>query len=234
MQVIILAGGQGTRLRPYTVSLPKPLVPVAERPILDIILTQLHRFKATDVIISIGHMAELIQAYCGDGSKWGLKLRYCREEKPLNTAGSLAVIEDLEENFLVMNGDILTSLDLRKIWNYHLKKKALATISVSKRHVKIDFGVLDIDPKKRLQKYIEKPTLDYKVSMGINVFNRRILTHIRRGEAVGMPVLFDRLLRKEKDVYCFENNARWLDIGRPEDYETAQEEFIKAQSLYVP
>src|SRR5947209_4336812 len=124
MQAVILAGGRGTRLRPYTMSLPKPLVPIGDRPILDIVLRQLKRAGVTEAILSTGHLAELIQAYCGDGSRWKLRLRYVREEKPLNTAGPLALIDGLEDDFLVMNGDILTTLDFRRLWEHHQQSNA--------------------------------------------------------------------------------------------------------------
>jgi NDP-sugar pyrophosphorylase family protein len=234
MQTIILVGGQGTRLWPYTATLPKPLVPVGDRPILDIVLRQLRRAGAGEIILSTGHFAELIQSYFGDGGKWGLTLRYAREDTPLGTAGPLAAIDGLDENFLVMNGDLLTQLDFRELWTRHVTSGAAATLAVTERSVPIDFGVVQVDAEHRLAGYVEKPTLRYTVSMGINALNRRCLKHVERGEALSMPDLLLRLKRAGERVDCWVNDSQWLDIGRPEDYQTAQERFTKDRRAYLP
>lgn len=223
MQAVILAGGKGTRLRPFTMSLPKPLVPVGDHPIIEIVLRQLKHFGFTEVIISTGHLAELIEAYCGTGRKWGLKLRYVREEKPLSTAGALKLIRGLKSDFLTINGDILTTLDFKKLYRFHQKSGALATLGVCKRETTVDFGVIGLDGGGLVDTYTEKPSYRYLVSMGVNVFDQRVLSHIAPGEALGIPDLVRRVRAAGSKVAGFDGDPQWLDIGRPDDYAAAQE-----------
>lgn len=225
MQAVILAGGTGTRLRPYTATLPKPLVPVGDAPIIEIVLRQLKRHGFRDVIISTGHLAGLIEAYCGNGKRWGLRLRYVREEKPLSTAGALKIISGLQADFLTINGDILTTLDFSALMRFHARSKAAATVGVCERSTSVDFGVISLDAEDRLAAYTEKPSYRYLVSQGVNAFSRGALKHIREGESLGIPDLILRLKAAGKTVMGFRNRAQWLDVGRPEDYETAQEIF---------
>lgn len=233
MQAVILAGGKGTRLRPYTTSLPKPLVPLGDYPILEIILRQLARQGFSDVVVSTGHLAELIEAYCGTGRKWGLRIRYAREKKPLSTAGGLRAIKGLKPHFLVINGDILTDLDFRKLYRFHLEEKSWATLAVTPRESKVDYGVVELGPAASLERYIEKPALPYLVSMGINVFDRRAVGHIRPGEPIGIPDFVLRLKEKKKKVVCFSASSSWLDIGRPDDYQTAQDLFERDPKRFL-
>jgi len=233
MQAIILAGGKGTRLRPYTNFFPKPLVPIADVPILEILLRQLSRHGIKDVVLLTGHLAELIEAYFGDGSKLGIKIRYFRESKPLHTAGALAYVENLEEDFLVLNGDVLTTLDFSDIVAAHKKSKAAATIAVFKRTVKIDFGVVERDADGNLVDYIEKPSYEKLVSMGVNVLNRRALQHIKKGEPISMPELLMKLKNSKEKVKCYEFSDYWLDIGRVDDYEQAQKEFEYGKKRFL-
>lgn len=224
-QAVILAGGKGTRLRPFTATLPKPLVPVGDYPIIEIVLRQLKHFGFNDIVISTGHLAELIEAYCGDGRRWGVKIRYVREDKPLSTAGALKLIRGLEPRFLTINGDLLTTLDFGKLYERHRTEKADAVIAVCERMWKIDFGVIDLDKKDRLRSYTEKPSFPYLVSMGVNVFGRETLKYIAPGEALGIPDLIQRITEGGGTVIGHRNKSHWLDIGRPEDYETVQELF---------
>jgi NDP-sugar pyrophosphorylase family protein len=234
-QAVILAGGKGTRLRPFTSTLPKPLVPVGDLPIIAIVLRQLKHFGFTDVIISTGHLAELIEAYCGDGKRWGLKIRYVREDKPLSTAGALKLIRGLQPRFLTINGDLLTTLDFGKVYDAHRKNGDAAVVAVCERVRTVDFGVIELDAKDRLCAYTEKPSHRYLVSMGINVFDRGVLKLIKPGEALGIPDLISRIRAGGGTVRGFRNKAHWLDIGRPEDYETAQELFAtpKGRARYL-
>ena len=225
MQAVILAGGKGTRLRPFTATLPKPLVPVGEHPIIEIVLRQLKAHGFSEVVISTGHLAELIEAFCGNGRRWGLRVRYVREEKPLSTAGALRLIRGLEPHFLTVNGDILTTLDFKKLYDFHRSREAEATVGVCERRTRLDFGVLSLDEAGRLESYEEKPSRRTLVSMGVNVFARRALEHIRRGEALGIPDLIGRIRAAGGTVMGYRNKAEWLDIGRPEDYGAAQEIF---------
>ena len=222
-RAVIMAGGKGTRLLPYTTLIPKPLVPIGERPILHFVLEMLRTSGVEKVTICVGHLAELIEAYFGDGSKWGLELEYAVEDKPLSTMGPLAYIDDLSEDFFVMNGDILTDLDLAKVFRAHRRAKADMTVATYGREVKINYGVLNYEKKGKLVKrFTEKPSISYDVSMGVYVLNRRCLEHIRKGRAYGFDDLMDTLLAKKRPVLSYPYNGRWLDIGRPEDFEIAQ------------
>jgi NDP-sugar pyrophosphorylase family protein len=233
MQAVLLAGGKGTRLRPYTTSFPKPLVPIGEYPIIEVIIRQLHQAGIDEIIISTGHLAGLIEAYCGDGRQWGVRIRYVREEKPLSTAGCLKLIQGLGDHFLVMNGDILTTLDYRWLIRQHLEKEAAATIAAHHRESKIDFGVVKTDTDGFLDQYIEKPVYPFLVSMGINVLTRPVLDLIAKDEAIGMPDLLLRVKDQMKKVYCVETDCSWLDIGRPDDYEKAQEVFTANEGVFL-
>ena len=236
MQAVILAGGKGTRLRPFTASLPKPLVPLDDVPIIEVVLRQLKAHGFREVFISTGHLAELIEAFCGDGRRWGLRLRYVREDKPLSTAGALKLIRGLESRFMTINGDVLTDLDFKKLFDFHRRSRAAATIGVCERTSQIDFGVIGLDAESRLQAYTEKPSSRFLVSMGVNVFDRKVLEHIRPGEALGIPDLISRIRAAGGLVMGYRNKARWLDIGRPEDYEAAQDIFTSPskRARYLP
>lgn len=226
-QAVILAGGKGTRLRPFTATLPKPLVPVGDYPIIEIVLRQLKHFGFNDVVISTGHLAELIQAYCGDGRRWGVKIRYVREDKPLGTSGALKLVRGLQPHFLTINGDVLTTLDFRALYDDHRRRAAAATVGVCERKSTIDFGVIELDDAGALSGYLEKPSHRYLVSMGVNVFDRRVLRHIDPGQFLHIPDLVRLIVADEGRVFGYRNKAEWLDIGRPADYETAQEIFAQ-------
>jgi NDP-sugar pyrophosphorylase family protein len=233
MQAVLLAGGKGTRLRPYTVSLPKPLVPVDDYPIAEIVVRQLRRFGFREIIISTGHLAELVEAYFGSGKKWGVKIRYVREDKPLNTAGALKLIRGLDEHFLVMNGDLLTTLDFGRMLSEHKKKGRFATIGVCRREVRIDFGVIELLSGNRFADYIEKPTYAHHVSMGVNVFNRRVQKYIEHGESIGIPDLIRRAKEAGEEIHCHVHSGEWLDIGRVDDYQHAQDVFEANSKRYL-
>lgn len=222
-RAVVLAGGRGTRLRPYTTLLPKPLVPIGELPILEYVLKSLRRSGFRRVTLCVGHLAELIRAYFGNGEKWGVQLDYSVETKPLSTIGPLAFVEDLGEDFLVMNGDVLTDLDPVKLFATHRRSGADLTVAMHRREVHIDFGVMQFDPKsKRITKFTEKPSIPYSVSMGVYVLNRRCLDFVTPGEPLGFDELVQLLLRKKRRVLSYPYSGRWLDVGRPEDYELAQ------------
>ncbi|MFA0823874.1 MAG: sugar phosphate nucleotidyltransferase [Methanomethylovorans sp.] len=225
MQAVILAGGKGKRLAPYTTILPKPLMPIDDMPILEIVLLQLKKHGFTNIVLAVGHLAGLIQAYCGDGSRWGLNITYSMENEPLGTAGPLSLIDGLEENFLVMNGDLLTNIDYSDLMKLHLEKNALATVSMYNKDVPISLGVLNLDDSGNIIDYIEKPTLTYKVSMGIYILNRKILDHIEKGKYLDFPVLIKQLIEENEKVVGYDFTGYWMDIGRHEDYSKVLEEF---------
>lgn len=225
MQAVILAGGKGRRLRPYTTVLPKPLMPLGDMPIIEVVLRQLAVSGFDRVTIAVGYLAELLMAYCGDGSKFGLELRYSREEEPLGTAGPLALIDGLDSTFLVMNGDVLTSLDLRALVQQHQASGAAATIATHQRQQQINYGIIESDQESRVTAYIEKPIHRYQVSMGIYVLEPAVLGLIPRGQYLDLPDLVRQLMAAGQPVLAHPFDGYWLDIGRHDDYEQAVEEF---------
>lgn len=233
MHAVILAGGEGTRLRPYTTVFPKPLMPVGDMPILEIVLRQLRRSGVTRVTLAVSYLAELIEAFCGDGARFGLEIRYSRETKPLSTAGPLRLVPGLDDTFLVMNGDILTTLDYAALVRHHRMQGAAATLAMHRRSVKIDFGVVETGEGGVLERYIEKPEYHYTVSMGINVLEPRALAHIGDGESLGMPDLLLRLKAAGEKVVAYEPPCLWLDIGRVDDYESALETFRERRAEFL-
>ncbi len=235
MQAVILAGGRGTRLRPYTVTFPKPLMPIGDLPILEIVLRQLRAHGFDRVRIATGHLSELVRVFCGDGSKWKMQIEYSHETEPLGTAGPIALMaEKLDENFLVMNGDLLTTLDYRRAFEHHLATGAAATVCVFRRSSMIDFGVIEVDGAGNLARYTEKPTFDFTVSMGINFFHRRVLALMEPGKRLDIPELILNLVARGERVACYHEDCRWLDIGRADDYLTATETFVQFQHEFLP
>ena len=225
MKAVILAGGKGRRLRPYTTVLPKPLMPLGDMPIIEVVLRQLAAFGFDEVIIAVGYLAELMMAYCGDGSKFGLRVRYSKEEEPLGTAGPLALVDGLDETFLVMNGDVLTSLDLVAMVRQHRASGAVATIATHKRQHQINYGIIESDSANRVVDYIEKPVHHYQVSMGIYVLEPAVLQRITLGVYLDLPDLVRQLMIDLMPVMAYPFDGYWLDIGRHDDYEQAVEEF---------
>jgi NDP-sugar pyrophosphorylase family protein len=235
MKAIILAGGRGTRLAPYTTVFPKPLMPVDGIPILEVIVKQLAHFRMKEIIFTVSQESELLlSAYFGDGRRYGVNILYSREERPLGTAGPLSIIPNLPETFLVMNGDILTTLDYQKLIRYHQRQKGLVTIAMSQKKVQLELGVMEFNRAYRLTRYVEKPTLSYSVSMGIYVFEKKVLEWIRLKRYLDFPELIQKLLREKKRVFCYPSDDFWLDIGRHEDYEEAQKKFqeMREKLLY--
>jgi NDP-sugar pyrophosphorylase family protein len=225
MKTVILAGGKGTRLKPYTTVLPKPLMPIGNKPILEIIIGQLKSCGLNDIIITLGHLGEMITNFFGDGKKLGVNINYLTEEKPLGTTGGLGMLKDeLEDTFLVINGDTLTSLDYGELVDYHRKNGASATIALMKRDVYIDFGIVDVDAGNNVRGYTEKPTIEHLVSMGVNVFEPGVLKYVKTGEYLDFPDLVRALIADGNNVKGFLFDGYWLDIGRRDDYEKASEE----------
>ena len=236
-RAVILAGGLGTRLRPYTTILPKPLMPVGDRPILDIVIRQLARAQFDRVTIATGYLAELIEAFFGDGSRHGIPIDYFREDEPLGTVGALSLIEGLDEDFLVMNGDVLTDLDYRALLDGHGAGGQAATIAGHRRQVQISLGVMhfdDEDDRASVTGYSEKPTFDYEASMGVYCFAPRAIDLIEPGERLDFPDLVLRLIAAGELVKAWRFEGYWLDIGRPDDYEQAQDEFESRRRQFLP
>lgn len=231
---VILAGGRGTRLRPYTVTLPKPLVPIADMPILEIVIRQLVDAGFESATIAVNHQADLIKAFFGDGAKWGIELAYSLEQQPLGTMGPLRLIQDLPDHFLVMNGDVLTDLKFDAFLRNHVESRALFTISAAARTQSIDFGVLHYDADGLLRGFEEKPTLPYTVSMGVYGVSRDVLEWIAPGEAFGFDRLMHALLAAQQRVRILPHPGFWLDIGRPDDYESVCEQWPQLAHRLLP
>jgi len=225
-EAIILAGGKGTRLLPYTIHTPKPMVPVGNLPILEIVIKQLKKNNFNKITIAVNYQANLIMDYFLDGSKWGVKIKYSLEKNPLGTMGPLKIIENLPDNFLVMNGDILTNLDFVKFYEFHVKNNNNFTIAAYTRKEKIDYGVLDIN-KDKLINFSEKPDKVFNVSMGVYMINKSIIKYIAKDKLFGFDDLMIKLLNKKIKINTILHKGYWLDIGRNSDYEKAIKDFEK-------
>ena len=258
MKAVVLAGGKGTRLMPYTRIFPKPLIPIGEMPILEVLLRQLKRSGIDEVVLAVGHLSELMRAFFQDGSQLGVKISYSYEENPLGTAGPLALIDGLTDTFLVTNGDVLTTLPIADLIASHKQSGALATIAMHARQVKIDLGVIQLSGSQRREDfqslissdgpslndaaqglnrvvdYIEKPSYHYLVSMGLYVFEPRVLDYIPKEQRLDFPDLIKKLLAAGEIVNGFPFEGYWQDLGRPDDYEQACADFEQMRQEFLP
>jgi NDP-mannose synthase len=234
MQAIILAGGKGRRLMPYTTVLPKPLMPIGDYSILEVILRQLKHAGFSKVTICTGYLHELIHAYLNSNKTLGLDISYTHEDTPLGTIGPLRLIENLDDTFLVMNGDILTDIDYTKLIDSHRKNKAIATVATYQRDVYIDFGVLEKNDESRIIAFREKPSYHFDVSMGIYVFSKKILDYVPENAPFGFDQLMYALTETKAPVFSYPHTGYWLDIGRPDDYARSIEEFEKYKDRFLP
>ena len=232
-RAIILCGGKGKRLKPYTTVFPKSLMPIGEISILEIVIKQLTKYQFNHITLAVNHQAKMIETFFGDGSRWNIKIDYSLEAKELSTMGPLKLINNLPENFLVLNSDILTDLNYKKFFDYHIKKKNLFTISSHNRIEKIDYGVLSTDKKGFLKQFREKPNEEYLVSMGVYALNKAILRFIPKNKKFGFDNLMEKLLKKNIRVSLKNHNKYWLDIGRPKDYSEAIEVFKSHRKLFI-
>ncbi|MGA2363169.1 MAG: sugar phosphate nucleotidyltransferase [Candidatus Aminicenantales bacterium] len=234
MKAVVLAGGKGTRLLPYTRILPKPLMPIGDMPILEVILRQMRRAGFDDVVLTVGHLSELMRAFFRDGEHLGLHISYNYEDKPLGTAGPIAQIEGLDDPFLVINGDVLTTLNFGELMRFHREQQAVATIAAHHRKVNIDLGVIQWDAKPKIGGYIEKPTYEFCVSMGVYVFDPHVVQYIPIGEYLDFPDLVHKLIDAGEKVIGYHFDGYWQDLGRREDYEQALQDFEKMRSQFLP
>ena len=232
MKAVILAGGKGTRLGPYTAVFPKPLMPLGNYPILEVIICQLRSYGFTEIWLAVGHLFHLIQAYFGDGSRFGVSIHYSLEDRPLGTAGPLTLIAGLDEPFLTMNGDVLTDLDYGRLYCHHLERGAAVTVGMYSKEVKLDLGVLVVNSNDEVTNYVEKPTFTYPVSMGIYVISPQVLQLLPKDKRFDLPDMVHLLLERQEKVLGYLFGGEWLDIGRPDDYARATELYGQSQTLH--
>jgi NDP-sugar pyrophosphorylase family protein len=229
-RAIVLAGGKGTRLAPYTTVLPKPLMPIGDMPILEVLIRQLRKAGIGSITLAVGHLSSIMMAYFGNGAAFGVDIAYSHEDQPLGTAGPLALVDRPEETFMVMNGDLLTDLDFVAMAEAHERSGSVATIGLYRRDVKIDLGVVVTDEAGSVTEYIEKPVYSYRVSMGVYVVEPRALEFIPSGRRFDLPDLIRALVASGERVSSYLHDGFWLDIGRPDDYQRAQHEFEALRS----
>lgn len=235
IRAVILAGGKGTRLAPYTTVLPKPLMPLDGMPILEIVLRQLKAHGVEAVTLTVGYLAPLIRAYLDQSSLCQmLNLTYHHEASPLGTAGALATVEDLNDTFIAMNGDILTTLDYSALVRFHKEQGATLTVAVTKKRIQVELGILQLDEDACIVGYDEKPVKEYPASMGIYVYEPRALSFIEPNAYLDLPTLVLRLIEKGERVCGFQSDAFWLDIGNRDDYERAVVEFSTNKAAFLP
>ncbi len=229
MKAVILAGGKGTRLQPFTFRFPKPLVPIGDMPVLELLLRRLIKSGITDVTLTLGYLAELIKAFLNEHRTLSeqLHLTYVHEEQPTGTAGSLSFVEGLSDTFIVLNGDLLTNLNFDRLLRFHKEHGSILTIASQQRREKVDLGVIVLGQNQQVTDYIEKPETAYTVSMGIYVYEPRVLQYIEHGKYLDFPTLVLRLLKAGEKVAAYPSNDLWLDIGRLDDYTQAQQLFAE-------
>jgi NDP-sugar pyrophosphorylase family protein len=223
MKAVIQSGGRGTRLKPYTMVLPKPLMPVGSKPVLELLLKWLRRNGICDVFITTGYLGNLIRGVCGDGHQWDLNISYTEEAEPLGTIGALSLLrEELDSTFLVINGDVLTDLNLTAFVGSHRQHASALTIATARRTVRMDFGIIE-DAGGTVVHFMEKPNLTHVVSMGVYCMEPKVLGHIPAGVPFGFDDLMSCMLLRGLPVRIFPHRGFWLDIGRVEDFQKAQD-----------
>jgi len=233
MMAVLLAGGLGLRLRPYTMNIPKPLLPLGDIATIEIVVRQLARQGFDRVVVTLGHLPQLVMSFLGDGSQFGLSVEYVIETQPLGTAGSLRLVRELEPAFIVMNGDLLTTVDFAGLLRDHAARDASASIVLTERQVPIDYGVVHVSPDGLLDRYEEKPTLKYLVSTGIYALSRSVVGHVPDGR-YDMPDLMTALRAADEQVWCAVTDRYWQDIGRFDDYQQASADFVEDRSRFLP
>jgi len=223
MKVVILAGGKGTRLRPLTLSIPKPLIPIGDTPILEILIKKLKKQGLKDIILSVGYKSDLIINYFGNGKKFGVKINYFKEKKIMGTAACLKVIKSkfkIKKPILVLNGDIFTEINYKKMISSHKENKADVTVGLKEKEIKVKYGVYDIKNKK-IERIREKPTIKINASIGINIFNHDIIDLIPKNKFYDIPDLINKSLKLKKKVFAYNVNEFWMAVDHIIDLEEA-------------
>ncbi|MEW6359775.1 MAG: sugar phosphate nucleotidyltransferase [Planctomycetota bacterium] len=234
MRAVIIAGGKGRRLAPYTTVLPKPLMPVGDYSILEIVIRQLKSYGFTHITMAVGYLSELIRAVLDSHKNFGLEIDYSFEEKPLGTIGPLSLIDGLDDTFLVMNGDVLTTLDLRRLIKFHKDNRSVATVATHNHEVSVAYGVITTNDRQEIVDYQEKPRTYYRVSMGIVLFEPEVMKHLRSNEHMNLPDFLLKLIAAKKKVMAYPSDGYWLDIGIPQEYARAIEDFESDPGRFLP
>ncbi len=233
-RAVIQAGGKGTRLLPYTSVLPKPLMPIGDYPVLEIVIRQLVHFGFENITIAVGHLGHLIRAVIGDGSRWGANVNYMEEDEPRGTMGSLSRLDSPEEPILVMNGDLLTDIDYSRLFESHVRSDASLTVGVYNKRVPISLGVLDLDPTHRVVGFREKPVLTFPCSMGVYILEPELVRSIPHEGIFGFDDLMALCLQNGIPTNAYPFDGLWLDIGRPEDHADAAQVFSSNEGRFLP
>ncbi|ACL59197.1 nucleotidyltransferase family protein [Methylobacterium nodulans] len=236
MKAIVLAGGKGTRLMPYSALIPKPLMPIGEMPILELLLRQMKHHGISEVILAVNHLHHLIRSFFGDGSSLGLKITYSVEDKALGTSGPItANLDALSDDFLVSNGDLLTNLDFGAMMRQHIARQVAATIATQSRAMQADYGALTVDKDNLIREYREKPIFSFEASMGLYVLSKKaVRPHLPVNTFFDMPDLIKSLIEADQPVLSYNETCNWIDIGKPNDYGRAQERFAAEPNLFLP
>ncbi len=223
MKAVIQCGGKGTRLRPYTMVLPKPLMPVRSKPVLELLVKWLRRNDIREIYITTGYLHHIIKSFCGDGSQWDLKIEYTDENEPLGTIGAISMLRDqLDTTFMVINGDILTDLSIGAFASCHAKSGAMVTVATAQRETVMDFGVIESE-NGRVTSFREKPRFSNQMSMGVYCMSPEVFSFIPAGIPYGFDDLAHCLLARDEHIHIYRHEGLWLDIGRVEDFQAAQE-----------
>lgn len=226
---LILAGGLGTRLRPLTYAIPKPLLPIGEKPILEIIITHLKKFGINNIYLSVNYKKELIKAYFEDGSKLGVNIIYIEEENKLGTAGPVGRLQKyINDTFLIMNGDLYTNIDIQKMLDFHNANNSAFTISVKDYSIQIPFGVMNVKNNYLLESFAEKPEINYLINAGVYICEPSIINLVNDDENLDMPNLWRKIEKKFKNIFVYKFDENWIDVGRMEDYLKIQDDGLIA------
>lgn len=220
LRAVVMAGGFGTRLRPLTEELPKPMLPIGDKPLLEHIIERIKESGIHRVDLATHYKGDIIEEYFKDGDRFGVDIRYVREDQPLGSAGALSLIEESEEPILIINGDVLTEIDFRAMHNFHLEHGADMSVGVKKYTFDVPYGVVETDGVN-LTGIIEKPTLYQYINAGIYLINPNVCGFIPNDELYDMPDLINKLVEEGKRVISFPIREYWIDIGKHEDYEKA-------------
>lgn len=234
MRAVIIAGGKGRRLAPYTTVLPKPLMPIGDHSILEIVIRQLKSYGFTRITMAVGYLSELIRAFLDTHKNFGLEIDYSFEEEPLGTIGPLSLIDELNDTFLVMNGDVLTTLDLSRLIAFHKGRQSVATVATHNHEINVAYGVITTNDANEVLDYQEKPKTYYRVSMGIVLFEPEVMQFLKRNEHMNLPDFLLKLIAQGKKVMAYPSDGYWLDIGIPEEYGRAIEDFERDPGRFLP